>query len=113
MKQVIIVNEALRLPCGKLAAQVAHASVAVLLTADPDDVEKWLADGMPKIVLQVNTEAELLSLYKQARSKKIPAEIIRDAGKTVIAAGTITCLGLGPAPRDLIDSVTGNLKLLP
>jgi peptidyl-tRNA hydrolase, PTH2 family len=113
MKQVIVVNEALRLPCGKLAAQVAHAAVAVLLAADPDHVEAWLAAGMPKIVLQVNNEAELLAVYERAKDKQIPAELIRDAGKTVVAAGTITCLGLGPAPREEIDSVTGSLKLLP
>jgi peptidyl-tRNA hydrolase, PTH2 family len=33
MKQVIIVNEALKLPRGKLAAQVAHAALAGFLNA--------------------------------------------------------------------------------
>ncbi len=34
MKQIIIVNEGLKLPKGKLAAQVAHASVASFLDTD-------------------------------------------------------------------------------
>jgi PTH2 family peptidyl-tRNA hydrolase len=34
-----------------------------------------------------------------------------DAGRTQIASGTRTVLALGPAPKDLIDSVAGHLKL--
>ena len=37
---------------------------------------------------------------------------IRDAGRTQIAAGTRTVLGIGPAPVPLIDAVTGDLKLM-
>jgi len=33
MKQVLVVNSALALPPGKMAAQVAHASVAAFLSA--------------------------------------------------------------------------------
>lgn len=39
MKQVIVVNESLKLPKGKLAAQVAHASVAVFVDATESDVQ--------------------------------------------------------------------------
>ena len=47
MKQIIIINEALMLPRGKLAAQVAHASMASFLSADPVDQKAWLESGMP------------------------------------------------------------------
>ena len=43
VKQVIVVNEALRLPRGKLAAQVAHASVGAFLAAQHHDRSEWLA----------------------------------------------------------------------
>ncbi len=62
MKQVIIVNESLKLPRGKLAAQVAHASVASFLMASPANPQAWLNVGMPKVVLAVDDEQEMLDL---------------------------------------------------
>ncbi len=112
MKQVIVVNNSLSLPKGKLAAQVAHAAVASLLTADAEVVKQWLQVGMPKVVLKATDEKALLELLKCAKTAGIPAQIIRDAGKTVVAAGTITCLGLGPETAEKIDLLTKELKLL-
>ncbi len=112
MKQVIIINTSLRLPKGKLAAQVAHASVASLLNTKPELLKQWLEVGMPKIVLKANNENELLELKKRAEKVKISGQLIRDAGKTVIPSGTITCLGLGPAKDEDIDAITSELKLL-
>ena len=112
MKQVIVVNEALKLPRGKLAAQVAHASVAALLSADPDKVQSWLDTGMAKIVLQVDSETELLRLHTLAQQSDLPAALIQDAGRTVLAAETTTCLGIGPDDDERVNEVTGNLSLL-
>ncbi len=112
LKQVIVVNEALRMPRGKLAAQVAHASIAACLTSDQNSLEAWLAEGMPKIVLQVETDLALLALHEQAKQLNLPAQVIRDAGLTVLAPGTITCLGIGPADASQIDTITGKLRLL-
>jgi peptidyl-tRNA hydrolase, PTH2 family len=112
MKQVIVVNEALRLPRGKLAAQVAHAAVAALLEAPPESQRQWLAAGMPKVVLRVDGEAELAALETQAAEAGLPAALIRDAGRTVVAPGTPTCLGLGPAAAESLDAVTGELRLV-
>ena len=36
----------------------------------------------------------------------LPTALIRDAGHTVVAPGTITCLGIGPAQVSAIDAVT-------
>lgn len=112
MKQVIVVNEGLKLPRGKLAAQVAHASVAAFLEAGETAQQSWVNSGMAKIVLKVDQEVELLRLYEAAASRNIPAQLIEDAGRTVVPAGTITCLGLGPASATSLDELTGELKLL-
>lgn len=111
-KQVIVVNDALKLPKGKLAAQVAHASVAAYIESGADAQAAWLADGMPKVVLKAASAEDLLRLEAQAVEREIPAALIEDAGRTVIPEGTVTCLGLGPAPEEIIDELTGELKLL-
>ncbi len=48
---------------------------------------------------------------KRAREAGIIAEIIRDAGRTQIARGTTTVAAVGPAPVNMIDLLTGHLKL--
>lgn len=112
MKQVIIINESLKLLRGKLAAQVAHASLATFLTASPSHQQEWLKDGMPKIVLSASSEQEIVELYQKALAADLPTQLVKDAGKTVVAAGTITCAGIGPAPESAIDKITGHLKLV-
>ena len=112
MKQVIVVNEALRLPRGKLAAQVAHAAVASLLHADADSQRAWFEVGMPKIVLACDSLAELLALEAKAQAAGLPCALIQDAGRTVVAAGTQTCLGIGPASAEALSAITGELKLV-
>ena len=112
MKQVIVVNEALKLPPGKLAAQVAHAALAAFLEAPPDARRRWLADGMPKVVLRCDSEEALLALQAQAEAANVPVAQIRDAGHTVVAPDTLTCIGIGPASRAQIDAITGVLRLM-
>jgi peptidyl-tRNA hydrolase, PTH2 family len=112
MKQVIVVNEELKLPRGKLAAQVAHAAVAAFLGANKEAQRRWLAGGMPKVVVRCESEAELLALQEHAERANVPVAAIHDAGHTVVAAGTLTCIGFGPAELDQIDAITGALKLV-
>lgn len=112
MKQVIIINSSLKLPPGKLAAQVAHASVASVLSTGQSHLQAWLEVGMPKVVLSASSEQEVIEYYQKALSANLPAKLIKDAGKTVIAAGTITCVGIGPAPEREVDQISGHLKLV-
>lgn len=112
MKQVIVVNESLKLPRGKLAAQVAHAAVAAFLAASEEAQRLWLANGMPKVVLQGASADELRRLQETAKHRGIATYLITDAGRTVIPAGTVTCVGLGPAPEKELDEITGGLKLV-
>jgi peptidyl-tRNA hydrolase, PTH2 family len=112
MKQVLVVNSSLALPPGKLAAQVAHASIGAFLSAAPGQQRSWLEAGMPKIVLDGATAEFIADLQQRAQDAGLPAFLVRDAGKTVVAAGTVTCLGIGPAPVAEIDALTGALSLL-
>lgn len=112
MKQVILINDSLNLPRGKLAAQVAHASVASFLAASTADQREWLQCGMPKVVLSALGEQELLRYHQQAIEADLPAYLVRDAGRTVVASGTLTCIGIGPAIISTIDQITGDLRLV-
>ena len=113
MKQVIVVNQALGLPAGKLAAQVAHAAVGAFLRASRDKQLGWLEAGMPKIVVQCASESELLSIQARAEKAGLATLLVRDAGKTVVQAGTPTCVGIGPDRPEAIDPITGGLPLVP
>jgi peptidyl-tRNA hydrolase len=113
VKQVIVVDASLGLPTGKLAAQVAHAAVGALLHADRKAQAAWFEAGMPKIVLRCASPEELLALAAKADAAGLPTLLVRDAGRTVVEAGTATCLGVGPAPAAAIDAITGQLALLP
>jgi PTH2 family peptidyl-tRNA hydrolase len=112
MKQVIVVNRSLALPKGKLAAQVAHAAVGAFVAASAQAQAAWLEIGMPKIVVYAADADALIQLEARAREQQLPACLVHDAGRTVLPAGTITCLGLGPAPTELIDGLTGELSLV-
>jgi peptidyl-tRNA hydrolase, PTH2 family len=111
-KQVILVRQDLKLPKGKLAAQAAHASVDAVLKSDKDLVKAWREEGMAKIVLKVKDEKELIKYFQFAKDSGIKASLITDAGRTVIAPGTRTCVGIGPGDDEEIDKITGELSLL-
>jgi peptidyl-tRNA hydrolase len=112
MKQVIVVDRSLALPKGKLAAQVAHAAVGAFVAASAQAQIAWLQVGMPKIVVYAADTDALVQLEARARQQHIPVCLVHDAGRTVLPSGTITCLGLGPAPAKTLDQLTGELPLV-
>jgi peptidyl-tRNA hydrolase, PTH2 family len=111
-KQVILVRQDLKLPKGKLAAQAAHASVDAVLKSDSKLVKAWRDEGMAKIVLKVKDEKELIKYFQFAKDSDITVSLITDAGRTVIAPGTKTCVGIGPDDEEKIDQITSELSLL-
>ena len=112
LKQVILVRVDLKMPKGKLAAQVAHASVDAVQKTDRRFLDLWKSGGAKKVVLKVADEKELLSYENQARDAGLKTALIADAGRTVLEPGTLTCLGIGPDSESKIDRITGRLKIL-
>lgn len=114
-KLVIVVRTDLQMGKGKIAAQCCHAAVMAyeqLYEQHPDLLEEWRYHGQPKVILKTEDEESLLRLPSHAHSLGLVVSIVRDAGRTQIAAGSKTTVGIGPGPKDKIDTVTGHLKLM-
>jgi peptidyl-tRNA hydrolase, PTH2 family len=131
-KQVIVVRKDLNMRKGKIASQVAHASLAVILgiikegrivykygmgwmendhTYKP--VTHWLNGSFTKICVYVNSEQELLDIFRKVHETKIPRNLIEDEGRTEFnGIPTHTCLAIGPWTSSEIDKFTKHLPLL-
>lgn len=114
-KQVLIIRKDLNMRKGKMIAQGAHASLTAVLKPAKEYAEwisDWLYGSMTKIVVSVNSEEELKSIYNTARDK-MPSCLITDKGNTEFhGIPTITAVAIGPAPVDMIDKITRHLSLL-
>jgi PTH2 family peptidyl-tRNA hydrolase len=114
-KQVILFRKDLSLSKGKIAAQAGHAAVSAAMNARIHYrkwFKTWIMEGQRKIAVKVKNEKELLKFKEYAIDLGLPNALIVDKGLTEIPEGTITCLGIGPAPAEKIDRLTGELKLL-
>lgn len=118
MKQVIIVRTDLNMRKGKMIAQGSHASVNAIYRFIRDNhplkntIERWFQDGQTKIVVGIDSEEGLKQLYNQAQAAGLISSYIVDAGKTEFKQPTATAVAIGPADANVIDKITGNLKLL-
>ncbi len=114
-KLVIVFRSDLRLSKGKAAVQAGHAAVSAAEEARKhrrEWWEQWLFEGQRKIAVKVKAEKELVELEEQAKKLALPCALIIDRGLTEIPPNTVTCLGIGPAPSEKVDKLTGRLPLL-
>lgn len=114
-KMVLCVNQELSMGKGKVAAQCCHAAVGCYKRASkqcPVALRAWEVSGCAKIALKCPTQDELELIAAKAMERDIPFYLVEDAGRTQIAAGSRTVLGLGPAPAYVFEEVTSHLKLM-
>ena len=140
VKQIIVMRKDLNMRKGKMVAQGAHASMAVLLNAGEIDVRNtfenndlmrpipihtfsidnlspvlrsWIEGLFTKICVSVDSEEELLAVYNKAKEAGLLCALITDAGKTEFdGVPTNTCCAVGPADDEDLKPITGHLKLL-
>jgi len=124
-KQVIVVIATLNMRKGKLAAQVAHASMKFLMDDVPeikgrllikelsDEELAWVRGPFAKIVARVESEMELFELIAKGRFAGMTVHPIIDSGRTEFnGVPTLTCAAFGPHEASKFDAITGHLKLL-
>ncbi|VVA96281.1 unnamed protein product [Arabis nemorensis] len=113
-KMILVVRNDLKMGKGKIAAQCGHATLGLykkLVQRAPKALNRWEYCAQPKVVVKIESEEEMLVLQEKAESLKLPTHITIDAGKTQIAPNSRTVMAiLGPV--DLVDDVTGGLKLM-
>lgn len=100
---------------GKIAVQVGHATISASEETrhrHPDWWRNWFNEGQCKVAVRVGSETDLEDLKREAEELGLAAAIIHDSGLTQVDPGTATCIGIGPAPAELVDKITGTLPLL-
>ena len=115
VKMTLIVNNGLKMGKGKIAAQVGHASVQATLNAgqkSPLVLDAWLSSGQKKVCLKGDDADHLLALEKLAIDEGLLTSKVHDAGHTQIPSGSLTVLAIGPCQDELVEKITGTLKLL-
>lgn len=132
VKQVLVVRKDLNMRKGKIAAQCAHASMKVILDkCSPMEcgnegshylkffveagspLEHWIKGSFKKVVVSVDSEAELLDVLEKAKASGLMTSLITDSGLTEFhGVPTNTVVAIGPGLSDEIDSITGHLKLM-
>ncbi|MHB8566783.1 MAG: peptidyl-tRNA hydrolase Pth2 [Nitrososphaerales archaeon] len=114
-KQIIVVRQDLKMGKGKLAVQVAHASISSAENTKRMRnawFDYWISENQAKICVKIESEGDLRRLKGRLDEMGIPNALIEDAGLTQLEPGTTTALGIGPLPSDIADKYTGELKLL-
>ncbi len=114
-KMLFVVNGSLSMSSGKMAAQVAHAAIDLYdqcLRRRMQALNYWNISAQRKIVVRGNSAEELLDIEQRVTANKsVVTSIIRDAGRTEIASGSITCLGIFGTDEQL-DPITRHLRLM-
>lgn len=135
VKQIIVVREDLNMSRGKIASQVAHASMKSLVDAmskgiglsneleeyslsftddtNSKELKAWLEGSFTKIVVYVKSEEKLMQLYKKVQDAGLRASLIIDNGTTEFGGvKTKTCIAIGPHEAERIDPFTKKYPLL-
>lgn len=117
-KFAIVVRKDLEMGCGKVAAQVGHAVAYMMAeTWNPfqyetnSTIRAWFQEGQRKIVLKVQSEIDITRVGDKAAQAGLNVFYVRDAGRTQVAKGSLTCVGIGPAKEERLNAVLSDLKL--
>ena len=114
-KMVLCVNTSLKMGKGKIASQCGHAAIDAYDMArikTPVSVKQWKNYGAKKIACKVQNTDEMIDIYTKAIRAGMVAQLVQDQGRTQIAPGSYTVLGIGPAPCSEFKDITDHLSLL-
>jgi peptidyl-tRNA hydrolase len=87
---VVWLNPAVELTVGKAAAQVGHATMILAAALPAARLIEWRADGL-RCAVRVATPKDWRAVLDAAAGPGRSTVLVRDAGFTEVAPGTVTC----------------------
>lgn len=91
MKVIVIIDNNLKMPKGKLARVVMGAGIEITNRASNLELSEWRDNNRKSVVLKTNSFKELI---KKLDNSNITYVLMTDAGKTVFKKPTDTCIAL-------------------
>lgn len=113
LKMVFIINQELKMGTGKKCAQVGHCTLGLYkksIKNEEELINSWENTGCKKIVLKIKTESQMNKIQDNANKFNLTTHIVTDAGKTQVAAGSKTVLGIFGESK-YINQFVSHLKL--
>jgi len=107
LKMIFAVRDDLDFSAGKIAILCCDVTIIQFKSSTinfPDWTKNWMNEGQAKIVLRAETEKVIDNLEVKAKELGISYHIITEDDKKLV-------FGLGPAPKFIIDQISGKLKL--
>lgn len=124
-KQVIVMRRDLNMRKGKFASQAAHVAMMFItrnnISENPLKLQTeltpaeadWFQNSFTKIVVGCDSQEELESLVQDAKAENIEVHVCIDNGTTEFhGVKTMTCAAFGPEEEEILNKITGHLKLL-
>ncbi|CRG98143.1 peptidyl-tRNA hydrolase 2, putative [Plasmodium gallinaceum] len=126
-KMVFCVRTDIKMNKGKICSQCCHACLSVYekIIKRNNQLQKknlskncssyfeiWKKTGQKKIVLKISSLEEMYEIEKKAQMENLLTSIIIDAGRTQIDPNTPTVIAIEPVPDEIVNKITGQLKLL-
>lgn len=102
----IILRSDINMGRGKFCAQAAHAFVSL---SNQNSIRKDYLE-LPLEIWTVSSDKALNGLANQCQKMNFNCSLIQDAGKTQIAAGTRTALGIGNIGQATFDELMYNFN---
>lgn len=99
---------------GKLGVQIGHGVHLALRAAERaaessrvarEELYQWEGSNYTKILLKVKGEQNMLNLHENLTKSGVPSCLVRDLGRTEIAAGSLTILSLVPMWKSKVQAL--------
>eukprot|EP00948_MAST-09A_sp_MAST-9A-sp1_P000025 g25.t1 len=115
LKIMLCIRTDLKMKKGKMIAQACHAAVGCYQRArkyTPKTLKVFEMTGSAKIAVKLPSEEKLFEVLSKAQEAGLNYYVVQDAGRTQVAPGSLTVIGIGPAPRSRVDPITKSFKLM-
>ncbi len=119
MRQYIIVNESLGMSPGKIAAQVAHATMGYALNVARGGSQEagenlliWFSRHKQRKIVTKSRGLEMGLLPDILIDLGIPFYAVYDTGANEVTPGSLTAIAIGPQHKELLPKWFAKLRLL-